>query len=245
MASRSRPFQFSGIVGWGALKFTAGKRFLTIAASSAVALFLLGVVVWMMSGVGDGISDSVQIIPPDQSVQEQGPQPRPSGHSEPAQVDPKSPPKFAVYITGEVLKPGVYQVEARGRVADLVALAGGPSEAADLERVNLAAYVADAGHYRIPAIAEPGSVVATPQTPPDVIVAPVSVDACAPPIDINTASAACLDTLPTIGPSRAEAIVAHRQQTGPFAAPDGIVAVAGIGDGTYRRIANLITAGQP
>ena len=58
--------------------------------------------------------------------------------------------------------------------------------------------------------------------------------------DINNTTD-CLETLPGIGSVRAESIVAHREQAGPFATAAGIVAVPGIGDGIYRRIANLIT----
>ena len=66
---------------------------------------------------------------------------------------------------------------------------------------------------------------------------------CTQPIDINTATATCLQALPGIGVGRADAIIAHRQDTGPFSTPDGITAVPGIGDGIHARIASLITVG--
>ena len=40
---------------------------------------------------------------------------------------------------------------------------------------------------------------------------------------------------------RAESIVAHREQEGPFASPEAITDVSGIGDGIFRRIAEMIT----
>ena len=60
------------------------------------------------------------------------------------------------------------------------------------------------------------------------------------PININAATAECLETLPGIGTVRAESIVAHREQMGPFVVAEDIKAVSGIGDGIYQRIADMI-----
>ena len=66
-------------------------------------------------------------------------------------------------------------------------------------------------------------------------------ESCPSPVNINTASVRCLETLPGIGGVRAESIVAHREQEGLFANPEAITDVSGIGDGIFRRIAELIT----
>lgn len=63
-------------------------------------------------------------------------------------------------------------------------------------------------------------------------------------VDINTASAAQLDTLPGIGPSKAAAIIAYRQEHGPFYASADIQKVKGIGPATYATLASLITVGS-
>lgn len=60
-------------------------------------------------------------------------------------------------------------------------------------------------------------------------------------IDLNTASGPQLETLPGIGPARAKAILAHRQQHGPFAAAEELTAVSGIGSGIYQNLQPLIT----
>ena len=165
-----------------------------------------------------------------------------------------------------MVKPGVYAMRPGQRLADALELAGGPTGDAALHRINLAAYLADAAHYRIPAVGEAEApAVASPPaaaSPPSgavavaVAVAPVaggspaaapapssSGGGCGTPIDINAATADCLQTLPGIGRVRAESIVAHRQQAGPFAAIEGITEVSGIGSGIYGQIAKLITAG--
>ena len=71
-----------------------------------------------------------------------------------------------------------------------------------------------------------------------------TLSSCSVPIDINVATADCLETLPGIGKVRAEAIVAHREQVGPFGSTEAITDVSGIGDGIYRQISGSIAVGQ-
>lgn len=63
-------------------------------------------------------------------------------------------------------------------------------------------------------------------------------------ININTASAEELTTLPGIGPSYAQRIVEHREKNGPFKRPEDLLAVRGIGDKTFERIRDRITVGK-
>jgi competence protein ComEA len=61
------------------------------------------------------------------------------------------------------------------------------------------------------------------------------------PVDVNTATAAELETLPRIGPATAAAIVEQRQQNGPFASVDDLDAVPGIGTAKLDAIRDLVT----
>ena len=210
-------------------------RFLATAISGLAAVAILSLAAWMLLG-NDGqprpADDAVRIIPPAAA----------SSVVEPADVA-QAQAEIAVYLTGEVVNPGVYVTTPGQRLDAVLQLAGGPTQDADLNRVNLAAYVTDATHYRIPTIADPDAgTVAVPLPAADAAVGsqPLAVP-CAVPVDINTATAECLDTLPGIGSVRAVSIVRHREQAGPFASADSITAVSGIGSGTYDRIANLIT----
>ncbi len=63
-------------------------------------------------------------------------------------------------------------------------------------------------------------------------------------VDINRAEAWLLEALPGIGPERAMAIVAYRTAHGPFACPEEIMMVEGIGEGTFNSLKDLITASQ-
>lgn len=220
------------------------KKFLATMVSTLAAIMILGVAAWMLMGNNGGgpqADADVRIIPPvgaanaDTSIGTDAP--IVARHDEtPVPVD------IAVYLTGEVINPGVYTVAPGQRLTDVVNLAGGPTENADLNRVNLAAYVSDAAHYRIPAkgAADDGAVSDADGSGASVI---PSATACVVPLDINVATAECLETLPGIGKVRAQSIIDHREQSGPFATTDGITAVSGIGDGIYGRVADMITVG--
>ena len=64
-------------------------------------------------------------------------------------------------------------------------------------------------------------------------------------VDINTADAALLETLPMIGPAKAAAIIQYREQHGRFFKSSDIMKVKGIGPGTYEKIEKRITTGSP
>ena len=223
------------------------KRLAAVVVSCVAATALLAVAAWIALGKsGDGPPDAaVQIIPPTEEVVEGTP---------PAttQLTPvglggtvSAPTEIAVYITGAVVNPGVYSATSDQRLHDVLTLAGGPTDDADLDRINLAARLTDAAHYKIPSVddTEPdaptsgGEQISGSETLP-------AANPCAVPININTATAECLETLPGIGAVRAESIVAHREQMGPFIAAEDITAVSGIGDGIYQRIAEMISVGD-
>ena len=137
---------------------------------------------------------------------------------------------IVVHIAGEVNQPGVFTLPYGSRVNDVLALAGGATEYADLARVNLAALLQDAKQVIIPAI---GSEVE----------AEVAQAAAAESglININVADERDLQTLPGIGPARASTIIAHRDTHGPFSTIEELQNVSGIGPGILGSIRELIT----
>jgi competence protein ComEA len=140
-----------------------------------------------------------------------------------------------VYITGAVPRPGVYALPQGARIQDAISAAGGFLADAEKSQINLAALVADGDKLDIPYVEGASPVLATP--------GPTVVAVTTELVNINTASAAELDTLPGIGPTTAQKIIEYRQQNGPFINTEDIVNVSGIGPGTYERIKNLITVG--
>ncbi|MFF0990667.1 helix-hairpin-helix domain-containing protein [Kocuria nitroreducens] len=170
---------------------------------------------------------------------------------------PTAPPPSAgatlyVHVTGEVARPGVVSVEAGARVVDAVEAAGGLTDAAVTDTVNLAAPVTDGQQVLVPDSATapvpgPGAPAAPgAAAPPGVPGAPTGtgdLDGAVPggTLNLNTATAAELETLPQIGPVLAGRIVAFRQQHGGFAAVADLDAVPGIGPALMEAIGPLVT----
>lgn len=150
-----------------------------------------------------------------------------------------------VYVSGGVSNPGVYSLDQDARLGDAVAAAGGATGDAQLESVNLARRVRDEEHYRIPRIGETPppdstSVGGQPQGP-----APFATGADAGLIDLNSASAELLETLPGIGKVLASLIISYRERNGPFSSVEEITNVPRIGPATYENIRHLVTVIKP
>ncbi|MCP5027029.1 MAG: ComEA family DNA-binding protein [Actinomycetia bacterium] len=152
----------------------------------------------------------------------------------PAVAPTTTAPAVIVHVAGAVHRPGIIRLEGGARLSDAVAAAGGPLAAADLDRVNLAAPLTDGAHYYLPLIGEAGTVVL------DAVNAPGTPGGL---VDLNRAGPAELETLTGIGPALADAIVKHRDRSGPFAQVDDLLAVSGIGPAKLERIRVEVTVG--
>lgn len=159
------------------------------------------------------------------------------GRGEPTTTQPTTAPgapppaDLVVHVAGAVGHSGVYRVPAGSRVVDVVQVAGGLAADAQPDAINLAAPVTDGERVYVPRLGEPLPVVGGPSTtgaPPG-------------PVDLNTASADQLDELPGIGPATAAAIVAHREQFGPFSSVDDLADVKGIGPAKIEVLRGLVT----
>ncbi|MBC7262248.1 MAG: ComEA family DNA-binding protein [Chloroflexi bacterium] len=154
-------------------------------------------------------------------------------------VPTATPGPILVYVSGAVASPGVYAIPWDSRVEQAVYAAGGALAEADLVRVNLAQRVYDEQQIYVPYKNEQATPI-LPTTVPRVISSGMS-SAPGQKININTASAGELETLPGIGPTLAQRIVDYRQSNGSFQRPEDIKKVKGIGDGIFAQIKDLIT----
>ena len=142
---------------------------------------------------------------------------------------------IVVYVAGAVVAPGVYSLGNPARVTDAVSAAGGVAADADLDVVNLAATLHDGERVYVPRV---GGTV------PAVVGADAAVvgdTTPAGPVNVNSATAEQLDVLPGVGPSTAAAIIAHRQQHGPFQSVEQLADVRGIGPAKLDALRGLVT----
>ena len=150
-----------------------------------------------------------------------------------------------VHVCGQVRSPGVYGLPEGSRVTDAVEAAGGFLAEAAAEAVNLAARVADGSKVVIPSKEEAQAALGVSgwyeeESQPAKEAAGGGAVA---PVNINEADAGQLTAIPGIGQTRAEAIVAYREENGPFRTAEDIMKVTGIKDGLFAKIKDYITVG--
>lgn len=138
-----------------------------------------------------------------------------------------------VYVCGAVVNPGVVEIAAGSRAEDALLAAGGFSGEAAREAVNLADWVNDGQKLYFPAEGEEfqestGGAVS-------------GAEASSGLVNINTADAAALCTLPGVGESRAADIIAYREANGSFGSCEDIMKVPGIKNAMYEKIRDKIT----
>ena len=75
--------------------------------------------------------------------------------------------------------------------------------------------------------------------------APKAPDTVTAPVNLNTATAAQLESLPGIGPDMAQRIVEYRQQNGGFKKVEDLMNVRGIGEASFLKLKALITVTAP
>lgn len=148
-------------------------------------------------------------------------------------------PDVVVHAAGALRAPGVYRLAAGSRVAEVMEAAGGPLDDSDLDRLNLAAPVADGQQVYVPRHGE--AVPAGPGPAAGVGAATATGTATPGQVDLNTATAEQLDTLPGVGPATASAIIAERQRRGRFATVEELLEVRGIGDAKLAALRDLVT----
>ncbi len=237
-------------VVWGVTQFSAAPRAEQFASPSASA-------------------ESVQAVGAQQSPGTQSTAQPSANPSESAQGGASGEATVRVHVAGAVNNPGVYTLPAQGRAVDAIAAASGAAADADLDRVNLAGalsdgvqiYVPHRGETAAPAQIQPNGGTANagqanaangvaqngaaqggaqPQ-PARTLTASGNAQKGSTPVNINTATAEELQSLPRIGPAMAQRIIAWREAHGGFRSVDELDAVPGIGPSMLENLRPLVT----
>lgn len=188
---------------------------------------LLGCIVLFMTGCGTA-DEAIVLIPPGESVAEFPELEAAEQAAETRVVEPQTVYVY-VYVCGAVRTPGVVEVPEGSRAAEALELAGGMTTEADPFYVNLAEIVTDGQKLYFPTASEAEELEAAGKAAEEGLV------------NINTASAEELCTLPGIGASRAADIVRYREKNGAFQTKEDIMKVSGIKQNAYDKLCDRIT----
>ncbi|MEG7380408.1 helix-hairpin-helix domain-containing protein [Bacillus subtilis] len=142
---------------------------------------------------------------------------------------------IVIDIKGAVQHPGVYEMRTGDRVSQAIEKAGGTGEQADEMQVNLAELLQDGTVVYIP---KKGEETTMQQGSRGAVKSDGGKEA---PVNINTATLEELQGISGVGPSKAEAIIAYREENGRFQTIEEITKVSGIGEKSLEKIKSSIT----
>ena len=227
---------------WRARLHLSGARLPVLVGVTAVAI-----VVMVCAGrllLDAASSEGFAVVQPGDAEQAAG-----DGDAEAAAdagASQAAPAPLRVHVGGAVAAPGVYDLAEGARVLDAVEAAGGFAEGAARDALNLARAVSDGEQVVVPSeadIAAQEAVSAGAGGAAAGAGASAAAGGAGGKVKINTASAAQLDTLPGVGASTAEKIVADREANGPFKTVEDLKRVSGIGDKKFAALADAICVG--
>ena len=152
--------------------------------------------------------------------------------------------KIIVYITGAIKNEGIYEMEENSRIANIIEKAGGLTEEANIENINLAYLLEDGMKIYIPKkdekineLKEDTNTYTSKENSTSEVLKNKNKNE---KININTATQTELETLPGIGPTTALRIIEYRKENGKFRNIEDIKKINGIGDNKFSKIKDLI-----
>lgn len=152
--------------------------------------------------------------------------------------------KITIYVSGEVKKPGVVELNGNDRLMDGVNLCGGLTVGADLNAINLAMKIEDEGHYIIPKIGEKTEVKDSQEidkikeTDKSININSDEVESVK--VNLNTATIMELDSLPGFGEVTAQKIIDYREENLKFNSIEEIKNIKGIGEKKFNNVKEYI-----
>ena len=143
---------------------------------------------------------------------------------------PEKEEEITIHIIGEVKYPGIVILKTGQRIIDAIDAAGGETEEADLNKINLAQLLSDGDKIYVPSIND------------NEIEEYKDTTSRSSTVNINTATLEELTSLPGIGESTAQRIIDYRKQNGKFKNIDDLKNVSGIGESKFNNLKEKITA---
>ena len=149
-------------------------------------------------------------------------------------------PGIVVDLRGEIAKPGVYELPAGSRLDDAIVAAGGLTDDADLTQLNLAERLQDGSVVSVAGVASLDPALSAGERDPSIVATGNQQGAL---VNINTASATELESLPGVGEVTAGRIIDYREANGPYRSADDLVHVQGVSTRTIDGLRGLVTTG--
>jgi len=220
-----------------------------LALFTLIGLAVIGLSLPRMRNLMNGSSDGIVIREPGQdgsvNITASGSDAMPNPNS-------KDAGKVVFHVAGCVRKPGVYSLPEGERVVNAIGTAGGATQDADLDSLNLAAKIEDGSKIVVPSrnIAASGRSIALVASggfgrKSSTNMQSSGSDKLRTPgegvVHINSADITELQRLPGVGPSTAQKISDYRSQSGGFKTPEQIMDVKGIGPKKYEKMRPFVT----
>ncbi|PYY44352.1 ComEA family DNA-binding protein [Curtobacterium sp. MCLR17_043] len=242
---------------WWSRLALSPRAAVVLAAVVVVVAVLVVLVGALVSGGGEGGGGTGGVVvrgAPTAGAASGGPSPS-AGASAGAAPSAPDAGRVVVHVLGAVRRSGVVELPASSRVGDALERAGGATDDADLDRLNLARVLTDGERLYVPRVGQ--------QEVPEAL-GPVADGAAAGPtagagagagsgggaagtggeesavVDLNTADQAVLETLPGIGPGLAGRIIAWRDEHGRFTTVEDLLDVSGIGDVRFAELRDRV-----
>ena len=144
--------------------------------------------------------------------------------------------EITVYVTGAVNRPGVVTLKEGARIGDAVNSCGGVLPMGDAERINMAQVLKDGQKVQVPEKAQVSRAAGADKSKS----ANKGKSDAGELININTADAQALDSLPGVGPSTAQKIIEYRETEGGFQDISDLKKIKGIGEAKFAKLKDKV-----